>query len=103
MPLLTDLCLAMQPDPLRVVRGLGEVMTCVHGPEVNYAFPDPLITTYRHSVVHVSLISTLDETALNWCVQGNMRTLMSETVLFGIFRGQLPSRISGKQEGPIEA
>ena len=38
---------------------------------------------YRHSVVHVSLIRTLDETALSCCVQGHLRTQMSETVLFG--------------------
>ena len=32
MPLLTDLCLAMRSDPLGVIRGLGEVVTCIYGP-----------------------------------------------------------------------
>ena len=66
IPLLTDWCLAMRSDPLGVIRGLGEVVTCVYGPAVTYAFPYPLVVAYRHSVVHVSLISILDGTALNW-------------------------------------
>ena len=31
IPLLTDLCLAMRSDPLGVIRGLGEVVTCIYG------------------------------------------------------------------------
>ena len=46
-------------------RGLEEVVTCIHGPAVTFAFPDPLVTAYRHSVAHVSLISVLDGAALN--------------------------------------
>ena len=46
MPLLTDLSLAMSSDPVGVVRGLGEVVTCVYGPAVTYACTDPLITAY---------------------------------------------------------
>ena len=46
MPLLTELCFAMSSDPVGVVRGLGEVVTCVYGPAVTYAFTDPLITAY---------------------------------------------------------
>ena len=61
--LLTELCLAMRSDPLGMIRGLGEVVTCVYGPAVTYAFPYPLVTSY--SVVCVSLISILDRTALN--------------------------------------
>ena len=53
MPLLTDLSLAMRSDPLEMIRGLEEVVTCIYGPEVTYAFPDPLVTAYRHSVAHV--------------------------------------------------
>ena len=59
MPLLTDLCLAMRSDPLGMIRGLGEVVTCIYGPEVTYAFPDPLVAAYRNSVAHVSIISVL--------------------------------------------
>ena len=66
IPLLTDLCLAMRSDPVGMIRGLGEVVTCVCGPAVTYAFPDLLVVAYRHSVVHVSPISILDGTALNW-------------------------------------
>ena len=114
IPLLTDLCLAMRSDPLGVIRGLGEVVTCIYGPAMTYAFPDPLVAAYRNSVVHVSLISVLDETALNWCRQEELRALMSDTVLFGNvkdpefvlfnFRGQLQCRMGGwgKREGPIE-
>ena len=67
IPLLTDLCLAMRSDPVGMIRGLEEVVTCIYGPAVTYAFPDPLVAAYRNSVVHVSLISVLDGTALNWC------------------------------------
>ena len=67
IPLLTDLCLIMRSDPLGVIRGLGEVVTCIYGPAVTYAFPDPLVAAYRNSVVHLSLISVLDGMALNWC------------------------------------
>ena len=112
MPLLTDLCLAMRSDPLGVIRGLEEGVTCIYGPAVTYAFPDPLVTAYRNSVTHLSLISVLDGTALNWCQQEVLRAQMSNTVLFGKvkdaelmvynFRGQLQLRMGGKREGPIE-
>ena len=112
MPLLTDLCLAMRSDPMGIIRGLEEVVTCIYGPAVTYAFPDPLVTTYRHSVTHLSLISILDGTALNWCQQEVLRARMSNTVRFGKvkdvelmvynFRGQMQCRMGGKREGPIE-
>ena len=112
MPLLTDLCLVMRSDPMRMIRGLGEVVTCIYGPAVTFAFPDPLVTAYRYSVTHMSLISVLDGTTLNWCQQEVLRTQMSNTVLFGkvkdpelvvySFRGQLQCRMGGKREGPIE-
>ena len=112
IPLLTDLCLAMRSDPVGVIRRLEEFATCIYGPAVTYAFPDPLVAAYRHSVVHVSLISVLDGTALNWCQQEVLRVRMSNTVLFGKvkdpelvvfnFRGQLQCRMGGKREGPIE-
>ena len=44
MPMLTDPCLAMRSDPMRIVRGQEEVVTSIYGPAVTYAFPDPLIT-----------------------------------------------------------
>ena len=99
IPLLTDWCLAKRSDPLGMIRGLGEVVTCIYGPAVTYTLPDPLVEAYRHSVVHVSLINVLDGTALNWCRQEELRAQMSDTVLFGKvkdpelmlfnFRGQL--------------
>ena len=95
-----------------IIRGLEEVVTCIYGPAVTYAFPDPLVTTYRHSVTHLSLISILDGTALNWCQQEVLRARMSNTVLFGKvkdaelivynFRGQMQCRMGNKREGPIE-
>ena len=72
LPILTDLCLALRSDPLEMIRGLGEMVTCVYGPAVTYALPDPLVATYRHSVVNVNLISVLDGTALNWCRQEDL-------------------------------
>ena len=83
IPLLTDLCLAMRSDPMGIIRRLGEVVTCVYGPAGTYAFPDPLVAAYRHSVVHLSLISILVGTALNWCKQVDLRVQINETVLFG--------------------
>ena len=103
MPLLTDLCLAVRSDPLGMIRGLGRVVTCIYGPAVTYAFPDPLVAAYRHSVARASLISVLEGTALNWCRK--LRARMSDTVLLGevkdpelivfIFRGQLQCRMGG--------
>ena len=103
MPLLTDLCLAMRSEPLGMIRGLGEVVTCIYGPAVTYAFPDPLVAAYLNSVAHRSLIGVLDGTALNWCRQEELRARMSDTVLFGKlkdpelmvfnFRGQLQYRM----------
>ena len=99
LPLLTDLCLAMRSDPMGLIRGLEEVVTCIYGPAVTYVFPDPLVTAYRNSVTHLSLISVLDGTTLNWCQQEVLRAQMSNTILFGKvkdrelmvynFRGQL--------------
>ena len=43
IPILTDFCLAMRSDPVGMIRGLGEVVTCVYGPAVTFAFPDPLM------------------------------------------------------------
>ena len=112
IPLLTDLCLAMRSDPVGMIRGLEEVVTCIYGPAVTYAFPDPLVAAYRYSVVHLSLISVLDGTALNWYQQEVLRARMSNTVLFGKvkdpelvvfnFRGQLQCMMGGKREGHIE-
>ena len=56
IPLVTDLCLAMRYDPVGMIRGFEEVVTCIYGPAVTYAFPDPLVAAYRNSVAHVSLI-----------------------------------------------
>ena len=63
------------------------------------------MAAYRNSVVHMSLISVLDATALNWCRQEELRARMSDTVLFGKvkdpefvvfnFRGQLQCRMGG--------
>ena len=110
MPLLTDLCLAMRSDPMGIIRGLEEVVTCIYGPAVTYAFSDPLVTAYRNSVTHLSLISVLDGTALNWCQQEVLRAQMSNTVLFGKvkdpelmvynFRGQLQCRMGGTVKAP---
>ena len=86
IPFLTNLYLAMRSDPLVMIRGLGRVVTCVYGPTVTYAFPVPLVAAYRHSVVHVRLISVLDGTALNWCRHEDLRARMSETKLFGTIK-----------------
>ena len=64
--LLKDLCLAMRSDPLGVIRGFREVLTCLYGPAATIALPDPLTAAFRHSFIHVSLISVLDRTTLSW-------------------------------------
>ena len=113
IPLLTDLCLAMRSDPLGVIRGLGEVVTCIYGPAVTYAFPNPLAAACCNSVVRVSLMSVLDGTALNWCQQEVLRARMSDTVLLGKvkdpelvvfnFRGQLQCRMGFWNLKPLTA
>ena len=69
-PLLTDLCLAMRSDPLGMIRGLGEVVTCIYGPAVTYAFPDPLVAAYLKSVAHVSLIRNSAELVQTGGIEG---------------------------------
>ena len=79
------------------------MVTCVYGPAVTYAFPDPLVAAYRHSEVHVSPISVLDGTSLNLCRQEDLRARICEAVIFGKikeselielnFRGQLQRRM----------
>ena len=108
MPLLTDLCLAMRSDPMGIIRGLEEVVTCIYRPAVTYAFPDPLVTAYCYSVTHLNLISILDGTTLNWCHQEVLRAQMSNTVLFGKVKDpelmvySFRSKQGGKQGGPFE-
>ena len=41
------------------------------------------MAAYRNSVAHLSLISVLDGTVLNWFQQEALRAQMSNTVLFG--------------------
>ena len=63
------------------------------------------------SVVHVSLISVLDGTALNWCRQEVLRARMSKTVLSGKvkdpelvvinLRGQLRCRMGESVKTPL--
>ena len=98
--------------PVGIIRGLKEVVTCIYGPAVTYAFPDPLVAAYCNSMVQVSLISVLGVTALNWRRQEVLRVRMSKTVLFGKvkypelvlfnFGGQMQCRMGGKRYGPIE-
>ena len=101
----------MRSDPEGLIRGLEEVVTCIYGPAVTYAFPDPLVAAYRNSVVHVSFISVLDGTALNWCQQEVLRAQMSNTVLFGkvkdpelmvfIFRGNFNAGWGENVKAPL--
>ena len=96
-----------------VIRGLEEVVTCIYGPALTYAFPDPLVAAYLHSVVHVSLISVLDGTALNWIQQEVLRARISNTVLSGkvkdpelvvfIFRGQMQCRMGENVKAPLRS
>ena len=83
MPLFTDICLAMRSDPLGVIRCLGELVTCLHGPAVTFAFRDPSVATYRFSFTHISLISILDKTTMNWSKQSVLRNQMSNDGLLG--------------------
>ena len=82
MLLLTDLSLAMRTDPLALIRGVTEFVTVIYGPAVTFAFPEVKVEAYRRSVLHLNLISAVDGSALNWCVQHTLRELMSEDLLF---------------------
>ena len=81
MPLLTDLSLAMRTDPLALIRGDTEFVTVSYGPAVTFAFPDVKVEAYRRSVLHLNLISAVDDSVLNWCDQHTLRELMSEDLL----------------------
>ena len=111
MPLLTDLCLAIRSDPLEMIRGLGEVVTCIYGPAVTYAFPDPLMAAYRNSVVKVSLISFLDGAELVQARRaegaderhGTRRESEGPRVDCVKLPGTIAMQNGGKPEGPIES
>ena len=49
---------------------------------VTFAFPVVKVEAYSRSVLHLNLISAVDESALNWCEQHVLRELMSEDLLF---------------------
>ena len=61
MPLLTDLCLAIRSDPLGMIRGLEEVVTCIYGLAVTYAFPDPRAGWNRAELVRARKTEGTDE------------------------------------------
>ena len=65
MPLLTDLSLAMRTDPFALIRGVTEFVTVIYGPAVTFAFPDVKVEAYRRSVLHLNLISAVDDSTLN--------------------------------------
>ena len=69
MPRLADLSLAMRTDPLALIRGATEFVTVIDGPAVTFAFPDVKVEAYRRSVLHLNLISAVDESTLIWCEQ----------------------------------
>ena len=78
MPQLIDLCLTMRIDPLVLIRGVCKSVTVVYGPAMTFAFPDPRVGAYKRSVLHLSIISVVDGSTLNWCVQSVVRETMSE-------------------------
>ena len=78
--LLKDLCLAMRSDPLGVIRGFRELLTCLYGPAATFALPDPLMAAFRLSVIRVSLISVLDRTTLSWNEQEYCRKYQENQV-----------------------
>ena len=73
MPPITDLSLAMRSDPLALIRGVTEFVTVIYGPAVTFAFADVKVEAYRRSVLHLNLISAVDENALNWSKQHVLR------------------------------
>ena len=83
MPLLTDLRLAMRTDPLALIRRAMEFVTVIYEPAVTFAFSDVKLEAYTRSVPHLSLISAVDGSVLNWCEQHVLRELLSEDLLFG--------------------
>ena len=71
--MLTDLSLAMRTDPLALIRGPTEL---IYGP----GFPELKVDAYRMTVLHLSLISAVDGSALN--EQHALREIMSDDLLF---------------------
>ena len=61
MSLLTDLRLAMRTNPLALIRGATDFVTVIYGPAVKFAFPDVKVEAYRRSVLHLNLISAVDQ------------------------------------------
>ena len=82
MHLLTDLSLAMNTEPLALIRGTTEFVTVIYGPAVTFAFRDVKVEACRGSVLRLNLISAVNGSALNWCEEIVLRELMSEDLLF---------------------
>ena len=83
MPLLTDLAVMMQIDPLALVHGLREFVTKLYGPVMSYVFPDVQVKAYRNSVLYVNSVYVVDCSVLNWVEQKEWRGLVSDDSLFG--------------------
>ena len=83
MPLLTDLALMMQVEPLALIFALRELVTVVYGPLVTQVFPDVQVEKYRHSFLYVNLVSVVNCSVLNYVERRELRRLASEERLFG--------------------
>ena len=76
-----------------------------------YNLTNPLVLANRQSESHISLISILERTLLNWYKQAFLRKQMSNDVLFRRvrdlelselnFSSQLRSKMQRKRRGPI--
>ena len=97
MPLLTDLCLAIRSDPLGMIRGLEEVVTCIYGLAVTYAFPDPRAGWNRAELVRARKTEGTDER--NSALREGERSRTNGTQLPGAAAVQ---NGGGGSEGSIE-
>ena len=83
MPLLTEVALMMQIDPLALIFGMREFVFMVYMSIVGHVFPDIQVEAYRHSVLFINIVSVVDCSVLNWVEQRELRRLASDDRLFG--------------------
>ena len=57
-------------------------------PAVRFAFPDMKVEVYRRSLLHLNLISVVDESTLNWCEQNLLHESISGDLLFAKIQSQ---------------
>ena len=62
---------------------IEEIINPMYGPVVKHVFSDVQLESYRHSALHVNLVSVVDCSVLNLVEERELRRMARENRLFG--------------------